>query len=77
MQATFKQLRRQTGIVMQAVERGETIILTYRGKPVAEMCAVGKEPGEGNDTLFGIWEDNEAVTSVDDFVAKTRKGRVG
>jgi antitoxin (DNA-binding transcriptional repressor) of toxin-antitoxin stability system len=77
MQATFKQLRHETGAVMRAVERGETVIVTYRGRPVAEMSAVGREAKTEDDALFGIWRDNKAVASAEDYVAKVRKGRVG
>ena len=77
MQTTFKQLRHETGAVVRAVERGETVIVTYRGRPVAEMSPVGRDTKAGDDELFGIWRDNKAVASVEDFVAKVRKGRVG
>jgi antitoxin (DNA-binding transcriptional repressor) of toxin-antitoxin stability system len=77
MKASFKQLRHETGAVVRAVERGETVIVTYRGKPVAEMSAVRREAKKKDDELFGIWRDNNAVASVEDYVAKVRKGRVG
>lgn len=76
MQTTFKQLRRETGAVARAVERGETVVVTYRGKPVAEMSPVGCKDKTADDGLFGIWHDNQTVASIDDFVAKVRKGRV-
>ena len=41
MQATMKQLRRDTGAVVRAVERGERVVVTHRGRPVAEMMPVG------------------------------------
>ena len=77
MQTTCKQLRRETGAMLRAVERGETVTVTYRGRPVAEMSAVRREAKTENDALFGIWRDNKAVASVEDYVAKMRKGRVG
>jgi antitoxin (DNA-binding transcriptional repressor) of toxin-antitoxin stability system len=77
MQTTFKQLRRETGAVVRAVERGEIVIITYRGRPVAEMSTVGHDAGTGDDQLFGIWRDNKAVSSVENYLAKVRKGRVG
>ena len=77
MHTTLKELRRETGAVVRAVERGETVIVTYRGRPMARMSAVEQEPRTGDDALFGIWRDNKAVTSVEDFVMKVRKGRIG
>jgi antitoxin (DNA-binding transcriptional repressor) of toxin-antitoxin stability system len=77
MQATIKQLRRETGAVVRAVERGETVIVTYRGKPVAEISAVGQAAKPKEAELFGIWKDNNAVASVEKYVTKLRKGRIG
>lgn len=77
VQTTFTQLRRETGAVVRAVARGETVIVTYRGRPVAEMSTVGHAATTGNDPLFGIWEDNAAVAVVADYMTKVRKGRVG
>ena len=77
MQATFKQLRHETGSVIRAVERGEKVTVTYRGRPVAEMTAVEQEVGAPDDALFGIWKDNGAVASVDGYIEKVRKGRFG
>lgn len=76
MQTTTKQLRRETGSVVRAVARGETVIVTYRGKPVAEMTSVGPTDKTGDNALFGIWRDHKAVASVDGYVASVRKGRV-
>ncbi len=77
MQATFKQLRHDTGSVIRAVERGERVTVTYRGQPVAEMTAVEQKAGRANDTLFGIWKDNKAIASVDAYMDRIRKGRFG
>lgn len=77
MQATLKQLRRETGTVMRTVARGDRVIVTYRGRPVAEVSAVRRRAGTEKDELFGIWKNNPAVARVEDYVAKVRKGRLG
>ena len=77
MQATFKQLRHETGAVIRAVERGEKVTVTYRGRPVAAMSVVGRETGAEEDSLFGIWKDHKAVASVDEYMGHVRKGRFG
>ena len=77
MQTTLKQLRRETGAVLRAVERGETVIVTSRGRPVAQMSTVGQKATTEDNKLFGIWRDNRAIASVEDYVANVRKGRVG
>ena len=75
MQTTLKELRRGTGAIVRAVERGETVVITNRGRPVAEISAIGKAAGRDDDKLFGIWRNNKVVTSVQDYMAKVRKGR--
>jgi len=77
MRATFKQLRHATGAVIRAVERGEKVTVTYRGRPVAEMTAVEQQTKATENDLFGIWKDNKAVASVDAYVDHIRKGRLG
>lgn len=72
MQATFKQLRHETGSVIRAVERGERVTVTFRGRPVAEMTVPKPHNTAGEDALFGIWKDNEAVASVDAYMEKVR-----
>lgn len=77
MQATFKQLRHETGAVLRAVERGEKVTVTFRGRPVAEMTAVKPRKIAMEDALFGIWKDHDAVASVDAYMENVRKGRFG
>ena len=38
MKATAKQLRFHCGEILDAVSRGEEVIITYRGKPRAKLC---------------------------------------
>ncbi len=77
MQATLKQLRRETGAFVRAVQRGERVIVTDRGRPVVEMRPVhGNAEVKPSDDLFGIWSDHEAMGSVANYMTKVRKGRV-
>jgi prevent-host-death family protein len=75
MQATLKQLRRDTGAVVRAVGRGEHVVVTCRGRPVARMTPPDVGAKVEASELFGIWKDNEAVASVSGYVDKMRKGR--
>lgn len=77
MQATFKQLRHETGAVLRAVARGERVTVTFRGRPVAEMTAVGQMQAAPDEKLFGIWKDNADVASVEAYMNSVRKGRFG
>ena len=65
------------GAVLRAVERGEKVIVTFRGQPVAEMTAPKPRNNVLEDNLFGIWKDNDAVASVDEYMGNIRKGRFG
>ena len=75
MQATLKQLRRDTGAVVRAIGRGENVVVTSRGKPVARMTPMDAEKTVEKSELFGVWKDNEGVASVQGYVDKVRKGR--
>lgn len=75
MKANLEQLRRETGAVVRAIGRGERVIVTDRGRPVAEMSAAGKAAKTGNNELFGAWRDNKTVASVQGYIDKMRKGR--
>ncbi len=78
MHATSKDLRFHTKELLDTVERGEEVIITYRGKPRAKLIPIQNENSEFDDEenhLFGIWEDNDSVQNVDEYVRKLRKGR--
>ena len=79
MHASVRELRSSTKNILSAVGRGDTVIITYRGKPCARLSPLEKArtgKGEsGEDTIFGIWKDNKAVADVEGYVKKTRKGR--
>lgn len=84
MEATTKDLRLHTRTLIAATDRGEEVIITYRGKPRARLTPlVGAnevreaEPapyGEASgNPLFGLWRDQRE--SVDDQVRRLRQPR--
>jgi prevent-host-death family protein len=77
MKATAKDLRFHSREILEAVSRGEEVIITFRGKPLAKIIPINQEnhKNKGKDELFGIWRDNPAVQDVDKFVRESRKGR--
>ncbi|HEX7004589.1 MAG TPA: type II toxin-antitoxin system prevent-host-death family antitoxin [Trueperaceae bacterium] len=79
MEVKAKELRSDTKRILDAVERGEEVIVTYRGKPRAKMTAIGVKkrsmPDFGNSPLFGMWSDHEATENVVEYVDRLRKGR--
>ena len=77
MKATAKELRFYTKELLESVQRGEEVIITYRGAPCAKLIPLDheKEADEGSADLFGIWKDNEEVADVSAYVRKIRQGR--
>ena len=77
MYATAKDLRFHSKSLLDAVSRGEEVIITYRGKPCAKMVPIeGKRVSkEQKDDLFGIWKDHDLVMDVETYVRNLRKRR--
>ncbi len=80
MRATAKELRFKTREVLAAVERGEEVIITYRGKEKAKLVPLKGGQGRGaqsSTSLFGIWKDNKSVEDVNEYIDELRGGRFG
>ncbi|HFQ93186.1 MAG TPA: type II toxin-antitoxin system prevent-host-death family antitoxin [Anaerolineae bacterium] len=71
MQATAKDLRFNVKELLDAVTRGEEIIITYRGQPRAKLIPYENQLEEEND-LFGIWADYPETENVNEYVRKKR-----
>ncbi|MDZ7671197.1 MAG: prevent-host-death family protein [Gammaproteobacteria bacterium] len=61
MKATTKDLRLHTNEVLAATDRGETVVITYRGRCRAVLTrwqSPADEPaGEARNPAFGLWSD--------------------
>lgn len=79
MKATAKDLRFYSKELLDSANRGEEVVITYRGKPYAKLVPIDKESNEkskkNSHNLFGIWKDNENVGDVVEYVNNLRKGR--
>ena len=76
MKATAKDLRFYSKRLLDTVNRGEEVVITFRGKPCAKLIPYEEENGQNTITeLFGIWKDNNMVQNVDEYVRGLRKGR--
>jgi len=79
MKASAKDLRYKTKEIIAALERGEEILLTYRGKEKAVIIPVSKKTRKSYDkeevSLFGIWRGNKKVANVNAYLDKIRGGR--
>ena len=76
MKATAKDLRFHSKELLDTVNRGEEVVITYRGKPCAKLVPFQESRNRTavND-LFGIWKSNDTTKNVDEYVRKLRKGR--
>ena len=76
MKATAKDLRFHSKELINSVNRGEEIVITFRGKPCAKLVPYKERKNKtGNNELFGMWKDNNAAENINEYVRKLRKGR--
>ena len=76
MKATAKDLRFNSKELLDTVNRGEEVVITFRGKPCAKLVPYEEEIGQNTtNELFGIWKNNDRVQNVDEYVRGLRKGR--
>jgi prevent-host-death family protein len=78
MKATAKDLRIHSKGLLEAVEKGENVVITFRGKPCARLVPYQnneKTTEPETNYLFGIWADRVDIDSVEDYVQTLRKGR--
>ncbi|UCF94478.1 MAG: type II toxin-antitoxin system prevent-host-death family antitoxin [Desulfobacterales bacterium] len=76
MKATAKDLRFHSKELLDTVNRGEEVVITFRGKPCAKLVPYREKKGKTiKNELFGIWKDNDMVQNVAEYVRKLREGR--
>ena len=80
MKVPAKTLRSRVGEVLACVDRGESVTITYRGKPRARLVGIEPESataptGGGEFPAFGMWRDRDDLADVDAHVRGLRKGR--
>lgn len=59
---TARELKNRTGEVMRALRRGETLLLTFRGKPVATIVPCGDDRAQ----TFEIRRYEEAWEEIEE-----------
>jgi len=76
MKISTKELRTHTREMLDSVNRGEEVIITYRGRPRARVVPLDQEGGAGEETeLFGIWRDHDASVDVETYMDQMRSPR--
>jgi prevent-host-death family protein len=77
MKATAKDLSFHSKDLINAVNRGEDVVITFRGKPCAKLIPYQEQKKKtGKNELSGIWKDKDAIQNVDEYVRNLREGRV-
>ena len=78
MKATVKDLRIHSKELLDAVSKGEDVVITFRGKPCARLVPYEQtdKPADRNNQndLFGIWADRTDIESIDEYLRNLRNG---
>ena len=79
MEVPAKSLRSRVGEILACVDRGESVVITYRGKPRARLVGIDETgnpsaAGEGFPG-FGMWQDHEEMQDVDAWLRGMRQPR--
>jgi len=80
MKTTAKDLRQHAKHILEAVDRGQEVTITHRGKPRAKIIPIqpvrkGRKKTARALPLFGIWKDNTEAKNVTAYVDSLRSGR--
>lgn len=78
MKVTARDLRVETKRILEAVGRGEEVVITDRGRPLARLVPYdqGSEaPVYGADALFGMWSDDARSEVVEAYIDEIRRPR--
>lgn len=76
MKATVRELRASTKAILSAVKRGDTVLVTSRGRPCARIVPVfERKKKHEHDFLFGMWRDKGEIKSVKKYIDRIRNVR--
>jgi len=77
MKATTKDLRLKTRELIAATDRGEEVVITFRGQDRARLVPLAadttNDAGRKRNPAFGLWRDRKG--SVAEQVDELRKSR--
>ncbi|MBI5526904.1 MAG: type II toxin-antitoxin system prevent-host-death family antitoxin [Deltaproteobacteria bacterium] len=77
MKATAKDLRVRGRELLDAVDRGERVTITFRGRPRAILVPLDapRRRDLESDPAFGLWRDHTGVVDVEAYVDRVRRSR--
>ena len=73
MIVTAKDLRFNISMLFDLLNKGEDVLITYRGKAKAKLISIKDEDSVKSDDMFGMWQDK--TVDVDETVRTLRSGR--
>lgn len=75
MKTTAKFLRLHAREILEAAERGEEVIVTWRGRSLARIVGLKhKTRRRGRNPAFGLWSDRDIdVRAMVDRLRETRR----
>jgi len=74
MQVNAKELRQHLSEYLDRASRGQSMEISMRGKPVAQLTQIKSHSKPEHDDLFGIWSDIDTM-DVNAHVREIRQGR--
>jgi len=79
MEVSAKELRKKTRLLLDAVERGEEVTITYRGRAKARVVRLDRDSERGESAseneLFGLWADRDDLAEPMTWVRTLRQSR--
>ena len=74
MNYSIKDLRQRTKEILDIVDHGEPVTITYRGKKKAAVIPLERR-AEKSDIGFGMWADRDEIGDSAEHVRHLRAGR--
>lgn len=75
--ATAKDLRQRTSMLLDAVRRGQEIVITYRGKQIALLVPLDRTVHkELTPIAFGMWRHRRDMRDVKRWLDRGRAPRL-
>lgn len=77
---SIRELRAKTKEILDTMHRGQKIVITSHGKPVAELVPykakkTDKATEASIDEAFGMWQDFDDTKDVPAYIHRLRKRR--
>ena len=79
MKASILDLRRRMPDILKALDRLESVVISYRGKDRAVLSPLSEKSDKPDDPradpAFGLWRDRDDVADPVKIVRRWREGR--